>query len=215
MNAKYKPIALYILENYTDGIMTEAGFKRRGNSLNYFRMIGSTKQKLDMACFSHPPYYAGSLLHIYPYMSVYFPEINKVAENMITDVNGALSDIIREHTYEQPIQMKPFDTTQWILMTDAKEEVDDVAEKIRIFLKQYTIPFFDDLKTVDDYIDTYLQQDKRMIKCDNYYFFLAGAYAYKGEYAKGLEILENRFGKPTIRKRYAKAFEYFGSKLGQ
>ncbi len=49
MNVKYKPIALYILENYTDKIMTECGFKRRGNSLNYFRMIGSTKQKLDMA----------------------------------------------------------------------------------------------------------------------------------------------------------------------
>lgn len=213
MNAKYKPIALYILENYTDEIMTESGFKRRSNSLIYSRTIGTTKQKLDMVCYSHPPYYAGSLLHIYPYMSLYFLEINKIAENMISDVNGALSDIIRKHTYRQPIQMKPFDTTQWILMTDAKEEVDAVAEKIRIFLKQYTIPFFSSLKTVDDYIDTYLQQDNRISKNDNYYFFLASAYAYKEEYAKGLEILENRFGKPIIRERYTKAFQYFETKL--
>ncbi|MCM1225338.1 MAG: hypothetical protein NC548_63915 [Lachnospiraceae bacterium] len=179
MNAKYKPIVLYILESYIDEIMAESGFKRRSNSLIYNRTIGTTKQKLDMVCYSHPPYYAGSLLHIYPYMSVYFQEINKIAENMISDVNGALSDIIRKHTYRQPIQMKPFDTTQWILMTDAKEEVDAVAEKIGMFLKQYIISFFDDLETVDDYIDTYLQQDKRISKNDNYYFFLASAYAYK------------------------------------
>lgn len=85
MNAKYKPIALYILENYIDEIMTESDFKRRSNALVYSRTIGTTKQKLEMVCYSHPPYYAGSLLHIYPYMSVYFPEINKTAENMISN----------------------------------------------------------------------------------------------------------------------------------
>ncbi len=145
MKTEYKHIALYILENYIDEIMTESGFKRRGNSLNYFRMTDVAKQKLDMACFSHPPYYAGALLHIYPYMSVYYPEINKIAENMISNVGVT--------TINQPIQMKAFDTTPWILMTDAKEEIDAVAEKIRIFLKQFTIPLFDDLKTIDDFID--------------------------------------------------------------
>lgn len=98
MNAKYKPIALYILENYTDDIMAEAGFKRRGNSMNYFRTVGTTKQKLEMVYYSHPSYYAGALLHIYPLMSVYFPEIHKMAENMIDDVG--------EMTIRQPIQMK-------------------------------------------------------------------------------------------------------------
>lgn len=215
MNAKYKPIALYILENYTDEVMIEGGFKRRGNSLNYFRTIDSTKQKLEMICFSHPPYYAGSLLHIYPYMSVYFPEINETAENMISDVNGALNDIIKIHTYRQPIQMKPFDTTQWIIMTDAKEEVDVVAEKIRVFLKLYIIPFFNDLKTIDDYIYMYMQHDRRILVDDNYYLFLASAYAYKEEYAKGLEVLNKRFVGPAIRKYHAEAFEYFETKLGQ
>ena len=117
-------------------MMTESGFKRRSNSLIYSRTIGTTKQKLDMVCYSHPPYYAGSFLHIYPYMSVYFPEINKTAENMIADVGTT--------TIRQPIKEKPFDPHQWILMTDAKEEVDAVAEKIRIFLEQNIIPFFDD-----------------------------------------------------------------------
>ena len=32
MNIKYKPIVLYILENYTDEVMTESGFKRRSSS---------------------------------------------------------------------------------------------------------------------------------------------------------------------------------------
>ncbi len=209
MNAKYKPIALYILENYTDKIMTEAGFKRRGNSLNYFRMIGSTKQKLDMACFSHPPYYAGSLLHIYPYMSVYFPEINKTAENMIDNVSDT--------TIYQPIQMKAFDITPWILMTDAREEVDAVAKKIMSFLQQCTLPLFDDLKTIDGYIDKYVQQEgnKKIELSEAYYFYVASAYAIRGEYAKGLEVLNNRFVGPAIRKYHARAFEYFESKLGQ
>lgn len=214
MNVKYKPIVLYILENYIDEIMTGAGFKRRGNSLNYFRKINSSKQKLDMACFSHPPYYAGSLLHIYPYMSVDYPEIHKTAEKMISETDVGQNYMIENVTYSQPIQMKPFDTTQWILMTDAKEEVDAIAKKIRLFLKQCTVPFFDSLKTIDDYIDTYVQQDARMVTDDFYYFRIASAYAYKGEFVKGLETLENRFGKPRIRERYAKAFEYFEKKLG-
>lgn len=206
MNAKYKPIALYILENYTDEVMIEGGFKRRGNSLNYFRTIGTTKQKLDMACFSHPPYYAGALLHIYPYMSVYFPEIHKVAENMIDNVG--------EVTIWRPIKEKPFDSSQWILMTDEKEEIDDIAEKIRIFLKQYIIPLFDELKTIDDYIDKYEQNDERAYLIDERgYFYVASAYVIKGEYAKGLEVLNKRFVGPAIRKRYAKAFEYFETKL--
>lgn len=213
MNIKYKPIALYILENYTDEVMTESGFKRRSNSLVYSRTIGTTKQKLDMVCYSHPPYYAGSLLHIYPYMSVYFPEINKTAENMISN-EGTMTI---QQTIRQPIQMKPFDTTQWILMTDAKEEVDAVAEKIRIFLEQNIIPFFDDLKTIDDYIDRYEQREKdtRITLSPEYWFYVASAYAIKGEYAKGLEVLDNRFVGPAIRKYHAKAFEYLKMKLGQ
>ncbi len=209
MNAKYKPIVLYILENYTDRVMQESGFKRRANSLNYFRTIGSTKQKLDMACFSHPPYYSGSLLHIYPYMSVYFPEINKTAENMIDNVGDT--------TIYQPIQMKAFDITPWILMTDAKEEVDAVAKKIMSFLQQCTLPLFDDLKTIDGYIDKYVQQEgnKKIELSEAYYFYVASAYAIKGEYAKGLEVLNNRFVGPAIRKYHAKAFEYFETKLGK
>lgn len=206
MNAKYKPIALHILNNYTDEVMIESGFKRRGNSLNYFRTIGSTKQKLDMACFSHPSCYAEALLHIYPYMAVYFPEINKTAENMISNVGTT--------TIYQPIKEKPFDAQQWILMTDAKEEVADVAEKIRLFLKQCTIPLFDDLKTIDDYIDKYEQHDERVVLSEKCYFYVASAYAIKGEYAKGLEVLNNRFVGPAIRKYHAKAFEYFETKLG-
>lgn len=206
MNVKYKPIALYILENYTDEVMVEGGFKRRGNSLNYFRTIGTTKQKLDMACFSHPPYYAGALLHIYPYMSVYFPEIHKMAENMINNVG--------EVTIRRPIKEKPFDSSQWILMTDEKEEIDDIAEKVRIFLKQYIIPLFDELKTIDDYIDKYEQNDERAYLIDERgYFYVASAYVIKGEYAKGLEVLNKRFVGPAIRKRYTKAFAYFETKF--
>lgn len=38
---------------------------------------------------------------------------------------------------------------------------------------------------------------------------------YKEEYAKGLEVLGNRFGKPKMRERYTKSFEYFETKLNQ
>ena len=121
-----------------------------------------------------------------------------------------------QQTIRVPIQMKPFDRTAWILMTDEKEEVDAVAEKIRLFLEQNIIPFFDDLKTIDDYIDRYEQREKdtRCVSSGiEYYFFVASAYAIKGEYAKGLEVLDNRFKGPAIRKHYAKAFEYLKSKL--
>ena len=102
-------------------------------------------------------------------------------------------------------------------MTDAKEEVDAVAEKIRIFLEQNIIPFFDDLKTIDDYIDRYEQREKdtRITSGPDYWFYVASAYAIKGEYAKGLEVLDNRFKGPSIRKHHAKAFGYLKTKLGE
>lgn len=147
-------------------------------------------------------------MNIYPYMSVYFPEIHKVAENMIDNVG--------EVTIWRPIKEKPFDSSQWILMTDEKEEIDDIAEKIRIFLKQYIIPLFDELKTIDDYIDKYEQNDERAYLIDERgYFYVASAYVIKGEYAKGLEVLNKRFVGPAIRKYHAEAFEFFETKLGQ
>lgn len=213
MNADVKTAILYIMEHHMDTIMEKHGFKRRGNSLNYIRVIGTTRQKIEMSCYSHPSYYPGTLAHIYPFYYVLYPEINKVAQNLISDMDLALKNIGNwNKTFNQPIQFAYSGTEQWVLLTNEKSEADVIAKKIIIFLEQHIIPFLDELKTIDGYIDTYLQRDERIRKDDDFYFFIACAYAIRQEYAKGLEVLEQRFRTPSSREIYRKAFEFLESK---
>ena len=213
MKAEEKSIMINIMEYCIDKVMYKYDFKRRGNSFNYIRSIGTTTQKVEMICYFHPSYCPGMLAHIYPWLSVYYPEIDRVSKSIVDDTNIAISNR-KDTTLRQPIQIYS-DSERWTLMTNRSEEVHTMAEKIGIFLEQYTIPLLDDLKTVDDYINKYVQQDKKIIKDDFFYFYVACAYVSKEEYVKGLEVLEYRFGKPGLRKKYSNAFQFFEKKLEQ
>ena len=59
------------------------GFKRRKNGFVYTRKISTTVQKIDMVFFSNPSYYQNVLAHIYPQLSVYYPDIQDLAKEIL------------------------------------------------------------------------------------------------------------------------------------
>ena len=76
MTTDAKNIINSIIGNEINNLMKANDFKRRGQSINYIRKTQTATQKLEMICFSHPSYHPGAIIHIYPWISIYFPEIN-------------------------------------------------------------------------------------------------------------------------------------------
>ena len=79
MDNMAKKVMNDMMENYIDEFMATYGFYRRGKSLNYSRKINDTKQQIEMIFHIKPSYQSGAIMHIYPWMSVYFPKVNELA----------------------------------------------------------------------------------------------------------------------------------------
>lgn len=208
MNSDVKKLISGMLERNVDEMLMTYDFKRRKNSFIYSKNIGTTKQKIEIVFFSHPTYHPGALAHVYPWQSVYFPEVNAIAKEIVNDIN--LIGGLKDKTIRQPIQVYT-NSERWMLINE--KESDKLAIKIGIFLEQYTIPLLNDLRSINDFIRLYEMQDKRLIMSDAQYIFIASAYAVQGDYERGQKVLSERFGKPGLRRRYISAFNYFENKV--
>ena len=193
------------IENNIDPMMISYDFQRRQNSLIYLRSIDTTKQKIEINFFSNPSYHSGAMAHIYPLLSVYYPKVNEVANKIFGDIR--LIENMKNKTINQPIQLGYDHCERWMLMDD--NEIDKMAVNISFFLETNTIPFLNELKSVDGFIKQYEMKDKRLFMDDVKYMFIISAYVVQGDWIKGQEVLVKRFGKPGARKQYASAFYYF------
>lgn len=183
------------------------GFARRKNGLVYTRKIERTIQKIEINFFSHPSYHRKALAHIYPFISVYFPEISNTAMHL-TDVSHML-DWIQKFTVRQPMQYSKSPAEGWYLMDTV--DYNRLAVEIKKFIQKNTFPLLNHLKNADDYLKLYENTDARIMWNDQQYLCVASAYINKNEYEKAYSVLDIRFGKPGSRKKYGKAFEYFNN----
>ena len=140
-----------------DFYFEERGFKRRKNGLIYVRKVGTTIQKIDMVFFSNPSYYQNVLAHIYPQLSVYYPDIQELAKKILGDTiitSGLKNQILR-----QPIQVY-HDSKDWVLYNE-KDNI-TIGENIKDFLVNYSIPLLNDINNIDGYLEAYWNDDKRI-----------------------------------------------------
>ncbi len=208
MNNDVKKIIFCMMEEEFDEIMNTYGFRRRKNSYTYLREVDTTKQKIEILFFLHPSYQVGALAHIYPWLSVYYPKVNKIAREMISE--DSMIACLKDKTIRQPIQIYS-NAERWMLKND--KDSNYLSKNIAMFLEKYTIPLLNDLKNVEGFIRMYEQKDKRIIMDDAKYIFVASSYVLQRDYQKGLMVLEKRFGRPGLRERYSLAFEYIESRL--
>lgn len=203
MDNMAKKVMNDMMENYIDEFMATYGFYRRGKSLNYSRKINDTKQQIEMIFHIKPSYQSGAIMHIYPWMSVYFPKVNELAIQMINDIN--LMAGLDRSTIRQPIQIST-DSERWMLMHE--DDCKSLAEQICEFLKTYTMPLLYSLEKISDFIQIFEKEDKRVMMGDAQYVFIIAAYVLQSEYEKAKVVLEERFGKAGPRRRYASLFTY-------
>ena len=197
MDKDVKNTILNMAETQLDEVLQMNGFKRRSNSLIYARKSKGSTQKIEIMYFLHPSYYNNALAHIYPQLSVYYPDIQELAKKILGDTiitSGLKNQILR-----QPIQVY-HDSKDWVLYNE-KDNI-TIGENIKDFLVNYSIPLLNDINNIDGYLEAYWNDDKRIIKDDRQYVYFACACALK------------RFGKKGPRRQYAALFAYFEDKLG-
>ena len=195
MDKDVKNTILNMAETQLDAVLQMNGFKRRSNSLIYARKSKESTQKIEIMYFLHPSYYNNALAHIYPQLSVYYPDIQELAKKILGDTiitSGLKNQILR-----QPIQVY-HDSKDWVLYNE-KDNI-TIGENIKDFLVNYSIPLLNDINNIDGYLEAYWNDDKRIIKDDRQHVYFACACALKKDFNEGYEIVKKRFGKkgPSI-----------------
>lgn len=195
MDKDVKNTILNMAETQLDEVLQMNGFKRRSNSLIYSRKSKESTQKIEIMYFLHPSYYNNALAHIYPQLSVYYPDIQELAKKILGDTiitSGLKNQILR-----QPIQVY-HDSKDWVLYNE-KDNI-TIGENIKDFLVNYSIPLLNDINNIDGYLEAYWNDDKRIIKDDRQHVYFACACALKKDFNEGYEIVKKRFGKkgPSI-----------------
>ena len=195
MDKDVKNTILNMAETQLDEVLQMNGFKRRSNSLIYARKSKESTQKIEIIYFLHPSYYNNALAHIYPQLSVYYPDIQELAKKILGDTiitSGLKNQILR-----QPIQVY-HDSKDWVLYNE-KDNI-TIGENIKDFLVNYSIPLLNDINNIDGYLEAYWNDDKRIIKDDRQHVYFACACALKKDFNEGYEIVKKRFGKkgPSI-----------------
>ena len=195
MDKDVKNTILNMAETQLDEVLQMNGFKRRSNSLIYARKSKESTQKIEIMYFLHPSYYNNALAHIYPQLSVYYPDIQELAKKILGDTiitSGLKNQILR-----QPIQVY-HDSKDWVLYNEKYNIT--IGENIKDFLVNYSIPLLNDINNIDGYLEAYWNDDKRIIKDDRQHVYFACACALKKDFNEGYEIVKKRFGKkgPSI-----------------
>ena len=195
MDKDVKNTILNMAETQLDEVLQMNGFKRRSNSLIYARKSKESTQKIEIMYFLHPSYYNNALAHIYPQLSVYYPDIQELAKKILGDTiitSGLKNQILR-----QPIQVY-HDSKDWVLYNE-KDNI-TIGENIKDFLVNYSIPLLNDINNIDGYLEAYWNDDKRIIKDDRQHVYFACACALKKDFNEGYEIVKKRFWKkgPSI-----------------
>lgn len=195
MDKDVKNTILNMAETQLDEVLQMNGFKRRSNSLIYARKSKESTQKIEIMYFLHPSYYNNALAHIYPQLSVYYPDIQELAKKILGDTiitSGLKNQILR-----QPIQVY-HDSKDWVLYNE-KDNI-TIGENIKDFLVNYSIPLLNDINNIDGYLEAYWNDDKRIIKDDRQHVYFACACTLKKDFNEGYEIVKKRFGKkgPSI-----------------
>ena len=195
MDKDVKNTILNMAETQLDEVLQMNGFKKRSNSLIYARKSKESTQKIEIMYFLHPSYYNNALAHIYPQLSVYYPDIQELAKKILGDTiitSGLKNQILR-----QPIQVY-HDSKDWVLYNE-KDNI-TIGENIKDFLVNYSIPLLNDINNIDGYLEAYWNDDKRIIKDDRQHVYFACACALKKDFNEGYEIVKKRFGKkgPSI-----------------
>jgi hypothetical protein len=187
--------------------MEAVGFQRGDNSLDYARPCDAGDQLLQMHFTFRPSLDPRANSHIYPWLRLKFPEVNRIASEMVGGQHGAIgtSDI----TLGQPLDfVVPKNAhVDWFTYGDENDYVLCVRS-IKGYIEKWVIPFLNDHSTVNSLANYFEAKDERIPAQRHFYIYVAAAFILLQQPERAMQVLESKFGKVGPRREYAKAFEY-------
>jgi len=196
-----------VLATELDPYLKLHGFKRGDNSLDYIRGCEGGEQLLQMHFTFRPTLDSRADLHLHPTLRLQFPEVNRIASEMVGGQLGAIGTT--DITFAQPLEFAVPKACRVNWLTYGQE--DDYVLSVRSiqgYIEKWIIPFLDEYTSINSLANYFETKDERIPAQRHFYVFVAAAYILLSQPAKAMEVLESKFGKAGPRRDYAKAFEY-------
>lgn len=198
-----KQVIISLISEF-DYYFAENGFLRKSHSLTCIRKLDGVTQKVEIVFFSNPSYHPGALAFIYPHMQIYIPSGNGTTKEYASHLIP--SKWLDQFTIRQPIQIYSNSGNFYLMDINACESLKD---QLLDFFEKNAIPLLNDIISEKDYLSLYENKDKRIIWDDHQYLYIAATYLNKHDLNKAKEVVENRFGKKGLRKKYNEVIKYF------
>jgi hypothetical protein len=193
-----------------DPFLAEHEFVRPEGSVDYRRRCKDGDQFLRMLFEFRPKHHPGADSHIYPITKVVFPQLNRVAFDMVDHVPLLIGD--PEITFSQPIDfaIPKEDHIRWY--AHGREGTVECVRSIKRSLRAWVLPFLDEYTTIASLASAYEKHDERFGWQRPFYIYIAATYVILGQPEKAREVLEDRLGKTGVRRKYGKAFEFIAAR---
>jgi len=211
MNAdtELKKQLLDALAKTADPTLIEARFNRRKGSLVFVRVQKNAKHEIAFVVDWSPKYQPDAEAHIHPMVRVSIPEVSKQALQLVRGnklLLGGAPDII----VNQPIDFSAPKSAYVRWFATGKEQFEERCHGIAAFIVQWVMPLLADFASAGDLITLYETSDARVMKQRHWFVFVAAAYQLEGRSESARKLIEEQFGSPGMRKRYAPLFESIG-----
>jgi hypothetical protein len=206
-----KKVIIKMLSVKLDARMARHGFRRNPKSLEYRRMVPGAKQVIFMYFESHPSSDPSADAYIYPWTFIGLPAVYDLAVQIVNDPNLLGDD--REKTLSQPIDWAApkGQRPSWYLT--GEDEIMDAGDSLGDYIERWVLSLLDDFSSLRGFVRAYEEKDQRALFHHSKTICVAAANLLLGNPEAAMQALERELGRPDLRAKYAKAFEFVQNKL--
>lgn len=194
------------LAEHADERFQANGFRRRTNSLRYRRDLQECTQSVEVYIQHGPKDMPNSVAAVYPYLGVTIPKIETLAAEMAGGEPMILPP--NSTTLHQPIEFTSPKgvSARWYLYQP--DSVGPVVRELEAFSTRWLFPFLDEYSSVKAVIDMYQNGDRRVLTARPQVLRVIAAMIIRQEYDAAHEIVISEFGRPMLRREYARVHEF-------
>ena len=197
---------LAALTQVVDEPLRNEGFSRKEGSAIFSRNLNGSQQEIVFVADWNPKYQPGADAHLHPMLRLKMPAISKSAIALVKGDEMLLAGA-PEIILNQPIEFAaPKDAHVRWFATGPKEFV-DTCQLILAFLRQWVLPLLSELSTPKDLVLAYESSDARIMKQRHWNIFVIAAYEALGRMDEARKVVDEHFGSPGMRRRYASLLE--------
>jgi hypothetical protein len=172
--------------------------------------VADVAQRLDLTFDYRPSHDPEADVYVLPWVRVDCPKVGKVilamARRDVVSLPGAPDAVV-----SQPLEFAAPKGYHARWYATGTEEILYMVRAIRECLDHWGMAFLDEFTRIDSFISAYERCDYRWPKTVQDFIRIVAAYVLVEKPHRASRVLEERFGKPGPRRKYAKLFEYVDS----